>query len=215
MRQIDKAVKILKQGGIVVYPTDTAYGLAVDATNVEAVRKLYKLKGRKFNKPIHVIVPSSTWLNKIVKLDKSSMKLMNAFFPGPLTVVLPLKAKSESWKLLSAGTGTLGIRLPDNKLAIGLVKKFGKPITTTSANLSGKKACYSIEEVKKQFRNNIAASSGAPRRSSQCTGEPDFYLDGGKLKRVKPSTIVAISNNHVKIIRQGPISKTQILKIIF
>ncbi|MDP4000898.1 MAG: L-threonylcarbamoyladenylate synthase [bacterium] len=194
------AVEVLKKGGVVVYPTDTVYGLAVDVKNVKAVKKLYKLKGRKFSKPIHVIVPSSKWLNKIVKLDKPALKLMNKFFPGPLTVVLPLKAKEKSWQLLSAGTKTMGIRMPANDLAISFVKKFGKPITTTSANISGKKSCYSIKEVKKQFKKDIDVDI--------------YFLDGGRLRQRKPSTIVSIINNRVKIIRQGPIPKKQILKTI-
>jgi len=186
-----EAVKILKQGGVVVYPTDTAYGLAVDATNAKAVKKLYQLKGRKFNKPIHVIVPSGAWLKKLVKVDKTALQIMDNHMPGPLTVVLPLKLKSKSWQLLSAGTKTMGIRMPANDISMELVKKFGKPITTTSANISGKEPTYSIAEAQKQF-------TGSKHK-------PGFYLDGGRLKEVKPSTIVSVVKNRVKILRQGPI----------
>src|SRR6185436_4587925 len=128
MKSIDQAVKILKAGGVVVYPTDTAYGLAVNATNAAAVKKLYRVKGRDFNKPVHVIFPNTDWLNKIVKLNKPALILMNQFLPGPLTIVLPLKAKSQSWKLLSAGTKTMGVRLPANPMVQSLVESFGKPI---------------------------------------------------------------------------------------
>lgn len=187
MNQIKQVIKILKSGGIVVYPTDTSYGLAVDATNQRAVRKLYKLKGRDFKKPIHVIIPDkyfhaskhrSIRLSGIVGLNWQVKKLMKKFWPGPLTLVLPLKSRSAGLRILSAGTKTLGIRMPNNKIALELVKKFGKPITTTSANISGKNDCYSIDQVKKQFKN--------------LNFRPDYYLDGGKLPKIKPSTVVSL-----------------------
>jgi L-threonylcarbamoyladenylate synthase len=199
MSPIQEAVKILKSGGVVVYPTDTAYGLAVDATNASAVGRLYHLKGRNFRKPTHVIVPNTTWLKKIVKLNKPALQLMNKFLPGPLTIVLPLNAQGKSWQKLSAGTKTMGIRIPDNEIAIGLAKQFGKPITTTSANVSGKPNCYSVPEVKKQFANSKI--------------KPDFYFDGGKLRKLAPSTVVSVIKG-VRILREGPIKETDIQKAI-
>jgi len=199
MDSIQQAVKILKRGGVVVYPTDTAYGLAVDATNLEAVNKLYRLKGRDFKHPIHVIFPNLAWLKKIVKLDKSALKIMNKFLPGPLTLVLPLKAKTKSFQMLSAGTKTLGIRLPNHSLALKLVKAFGKPITTTSANISGQATTYSVKDVQKQF--------------ADVKIQPDFYLDGGKLQKTKPSTVVSLVGR-VRILRAGPISETEIKRIL-
>ena len=124
MNKINQAVGILKSGGIVVYPTDTAYGLAVDATNLVAVRKLYRLKGRDFKKPIHVILLNKH-IHTVVYECGASKKLIKKFWPGALTVVLPLKARGKSWQMLSAGTKTLGVRLPNNRTASDLVKKFG------------------------------------------------------------------------------------------
>jgi L-threonylcarbamoyladenylate synthase len=192
---IDLAIKILKRGGVVVYPTETSYGLAVDATNRQAVKKLYRLKGRNFKKPIHVIYPSAKWLSQIVKLNVSALRLMVQFIPGPLTIVLPLKSKLPSFKKLSAGTDTLGVRLPRHKLAMDLVKKFGKPITTTSANLSGQPACYSAEDARRQF-----TGSGV---------QPDYYLDGGPSGPKSPSTVISLING-VRILRNGPITERQI-----
>jgi L-threonylcarbamoyladenylate synthase len=196
MNQIEQAIKILKAGGVVVYPTDTAYGLAVDATNVKAVEKLYAVKGRDFNKPVHVIYPDTKWLQKIVELNIQALRLMDKFLPGPLTIVSPLKAKGESWKKLSAGTKTMGTRLPNHQIALELVKKFGKPITTTSANVSGMPPCYSTAEARLQFEN--------------VEKKPDFYLEGGKLRKLMPSTVVSLIDGHVKIIRPGPITEKQI-----
>lgn len=200
MDPIEQAVEVLKKGGVVVYPTDTAYGMAVDATNVLAVTRLYQLKGRDFKKPIHVIFPNTRWMNKIVKLDKVSLKLMNKFLPGPLTIVLPLKAKGRSWQMLSAKTKTMGVRLPDHDAAVELAKKLGKPITTTSANISNMPTCYSVMEVKKQFEKSKF--------------KPDLYLNGGKLEKLKPSTIVSVIKGHVKILRMGPVSEKQIKEAI-
>lgn len=199
MKQLEQAIKILKSGGVVVYPTDTAYGMAVDATNLKAVRKLYQVKGRDFKNPVHIIFPNTDWLNRLVRLNKAALKLMNRFLPGPLTLVLPLKARGESWQMLSAKTKTLGVRLPNHRLAMQLVNGFGKPITTTSANISNMPTCYSVASVKKQF--------------FKARIQPDYYLDGGKLPKKSPSTVVSLVKD-VKIIRLGPISETEIKKVL-
>jgi L-threonylcarbamoyladenylate synthase len=221
MDKINQAIKILKSGGIVVYPTDTAYGLAVDATNLQAVKKLYQLKGRDFHKPTHVIIPDTPWLIKIVKLNKNALQLMNKFWPGPLTIILPLTTKGKSWEKLSSGNKTLGVRYPNNPVAIELVSAFKKPITGTSANLSGQPNCYSVAEVKRQFAQKSIYFN-------------IYYLDGGKLKKTKPSTVVSLvdptpgpspdegrgvlirrkSFDYAKILRPGPISETQINKVL-
>lgn len=196
--QISEAVKVLKAGGIVVYPTDTSYGLAVDATNARAVKKLYQLKGRNFKKPIHVIAPWADY-HTIVYDSAPARKLVKKFWPGPLTLVLPLKAKGKSWQMLSAGTGTLGIRYPAHQTPQALVGVFGKPITTTSANIAGLGDTYSIDEVKKQFGNNHDFNI--------------YYLNGGKLKKTKSSTVLSLIG-HAKILRPGPITETQIKKAL-
>lgn len=199
MTQIEKAIKVLRDGGVVVFPTDTAYGLAVDATNLAAVEKLYRLKGRDFNKPIHIIFPSTEWLEENVFLDKTSLKLMNKFLPGPLTIVVKLKSKNPALRKIKGKTG-IGLRLPDNKTAQTLCGAFGLPVTATSANLSGYPNTYSVAEVRSQFRKSKL--------------KPDFYLDGGRLPKVLPSTIVSVAQNNVKILREGPITEKQIKQAI-
>jgi len=198
-KQLSRAVVVLKSGGVVAYPTDTAYGFAVDATNTSAVKKLYKLKGRGFHKPIHVIPPTKAWIEKLVKLNTAAKILIEEFMPGPITVVLPLKVSGKSWQLLSAGTQTMGIRRPKNKLALDLAMEFGKPITTTSANLAGEANTYSVAQIKQQFADSKL--------------QPDFYVDGGKLKNTLPSTVVSVMG-HVKILRAGPISEKKIKSVL-
>ncbi|HEX5429585.1 MAG TPA: L-threonylcarbamoyladenylate synthase [Patescibacteria group bacterium] len=194
-----QALEVLKSGGVVVCPTDTAYGMAVDATNPSAVKKLYQLKGRDFKKPIHVIPPTKAWVEKLVKLNSPAKLLIDELMPGPITLVLPLKAKGEVYKLLSAGTKSLGIRRPKNKIALDLAMLCGKPITATSANVSGQPNCYSVAQVKKQFG----------KKASEL-----YFLDAGKLPKVAPSTVVAIRGKNVTILREGPVSKAAIMKAI-
>lgn len=200
MNDIQEAVKILKKGGIVAYPTATSYGLAADANNLKAVKKLYALKGRLFNKPIHVIAPDLKQAAKLVKMNAVVKQIAQNFWPGPLTLVLPLKKTSPSWRMLSAGTKTLGVRTPDHPLQKALLKIFAQPITATSANVSGGPSTYSIAEIKKQF--------------SRAKFKPDFYLDAGRLKKIKPSTIIQVDGRHVTLLREGPLEFHQIIKIL-
>ena len=160
---IKLALKYLQAGKAVVYPTDTAYGLGVDATNVKAVKNLFKIKERK-NQPTHIVVADLKMAKQIAEFNPAAEKLFKKFLPGPLTLILELRIKNrESWKLLSAGTGTIGIRMPDHKVALDLVRKLGKPITTPSANPAGGPAPYSAIDSFRQF-------SGKKY-------QPDLYLD--------------------------------------
>jgi L-threonylcarbamoyladenylate synthase len=197
---IHDAVKVLDAGGAVVYPTDTAYGLAVDATNLKAVERLYAIKGRDFTRPVHVIFPSYAWLAKTVKLNPIASKLIQKYFPGPLTIVLPLKSKGKVWTRLAGNTATLGFRMPNSPIVRTLLAAFGRPITTTSANVGGKGTPYSVSQIKKQYQKAEFA--------------PDFYLNGGKLKRVKTSTIVRIEGNSIQLLREGPIKFQEIKKLV-
>jgi L-threonylcarbamoyladenylate synthase len=198
--QIKKAVDVLKKSGIVVFPTTTSYGLAVDAGNPHAVKKLYQLKGRDFKKPIHVIAKDLKQAQELVKFNAVAKRIAKEFWPGPLTLVLPLKKSGGSWKQLSAGTKTLGVRIPDSSLLEEFAVNFQRPITATSANLSGKPQSYSIKEAKKQF--------------SRAKLKPDFYLDGGKLGKTKPSTIIQIDGRHVTLLREGPIEYHRLIKFL-
>ena len=200
MKQIDQAIKILRQGGVVAYPTHTSYGLAVDPSNEKAVKKLYRLKGRDFKKPVHVIAATLEEIKGLVKWGTVAQNLSEKFWPGPLTLVLPLKAKGKTWKLLSAGTKSLGVRLSDYPIVTEMLTAFGKPITATSANVSGQPNTYSVAEIKKQFKNQKY--------------KPDFYLDGGKVEKLSPSSIIQIDFRHVTLIREGPIKYHRLIKFL-
>lgn len=199
------AVRYLKSGKSVVYPTDTCYGLAVDATDLKAVKKLWRIKERGPRQPIHVIIASFAQAKGIAKFNPLAEKLFKKFLPGPLTLVLKLEsgiANYKSLKLLSAGTGTIGVRMPDNRIALALAKKLGRPITSTSANpsarLSGGYSPYTAADVVFQFKKKRY--------------QPDLIINAGRLPKVKPSTIVDLTGSNVKIIRKGPIKLKEILK---
>jgi L-threonylcarbamoyladenylate synthase len=188
----------------VAYPTDTSYGLAVDSENPAAIKRLYKVKERQGMKPVHVIVPSLTMAKKIAHFDRRSEKLAKKFWPGPLTLVLWLKSKKAGYKMLSAGSGTIGMRIPKNKFAMELSKKLGRPITTTSANpsahLSGGFDSYSASDVVKQFQKKKY--------------QPDIVINYGRLPKRKPSTVLRLLHEPFEILRVGPVSKKQLDKAL-
>jgi L-threonylcarbamoyladenylate synthase len=203
--QIIQAVALaLKHGKVVAYPTDTSYGLAVDTKNEKAVKKFYKIKERTTKKPVHIVVSSIAEAKKYAAWSKLASKLAKQFWPGKVSLVLPLKFQTKILKKFSAGTNTIGLRIPDNQIAIDIVKKLGRPITATSANpsahLSGGVDSYSAEEVIQQF--------------SKQKFQPDIIINAGKLRKTKPSTMVKINlDGSLEILRVGPVSKALILKV--
>ena len=197
---IQVCVRALKAGKVVAYPTDTSYGLAADAFNPAALKKLYRIKERASDQPMHVVVPSLSFAKATTKWDSLATALARKFWPGPLTLVLGLKSKSLGLKMVSAGTGALGVRLPNNPVAVDLAKFLGRPITATSANpsahLSGGYDSYSARDILIQFEKKLA--------------QPDIVIDFGRLLKRKPSTIVKIENRSISVLCLGPISQKQI-----
>ncbi len=184
---VKTAVKVLKDGGVVVYPTETAYGLGADFLNPQAVKKIYQIKGRSFNKPLPVLVSSLAMAKTMVKFDKLSLKLAKKYWPGPLTLILNSKFQIKNYK-------TLGLRISASKLATFLVKKSGRPITATSANLSGRGELYTAKEIAAQFKNKKF--------------QPSLIIDSGRLPRQRTSTIVKMINGRMEILRRGKILPT-------
>jgi len=191
---IEKTVEVLHQGGLVVFPSDTVYGLLVDAYNEEAVRKLIAFKNRPPGKPISVFVDWD-FLYDLVLVSEKQKELLKNILPGPFTVVL--KSKGKVCPLLESEKKTLGIRIPDYQPVNSLVKKFKRPITATSANLSGKSPHYSIESLLKQL----------PESKKKLI---DLIVDAGKLPRNKPSTVIDLVEENIKILRRGDIVFTQV-----
>lgn len=185
---LKKTITVLKDGGLVVFPTDTVYGLLTDATNEEAVKKLIAFKNRPVGKPISMFVPDLKSAAQYVEISPTQQTLLSHMLPGPFTVVLPSLHKASS--LLESEHGTLGIRLPDNQQVLELVKQYGKPLTATSANVSGQSPYYSIEDFLKAISQKKLALI-------------DGIVDGGKLPYRKPSTVVDLTTSKLKILRDG------------
>lgn len=186
---INAAASVIKAGGIIIYPTETAYGIGADATNEDSIKKIFKIKGRKAERAIPIIVSDLKMAKKYATIDEKGRKLINAFMPGPLTIVVKKKNKMLP-DILSKDT--VALRISGSEFARALVKKSGVPLTSTSANISGMPLIYDSNEVRKIFFDKV-----------------DLILDSGKLKRKKPSTVFDLTSN--KLLRKGPISLRRIL----
>jgi len=189
-RDIQDAITILKQGGVVVFPTETAYGLAADATNSRAVRRIFEIKGREPGKTPPLIVAGLAMAEEYVEIPKILRPLVKAHWPGALTVV------GKVGKGLSSGVvradGTIALRVSPHPVARALSKGIGLPIVATSANVSGRPTCYSVRTFMRQLR--AAGHSG-----------PDAVIDVGPIPYRRPSTIVTVKKGKIVVLRQGSI----------
>ena len=185
---IKKAAEVIRNGGLVVFPSDTVYILAVDPINERAVKKLLDFKERWPGKAISVAVLNKKMAEDYVKLSKNAQNIYTNLLPGPFTVVS--KGKHKVAKGIEAENGTLGVRIPDNKYIFDLIKEIKKPITATSANLSGRTPHYSVESFLKTL-------------SKKKKEMIDLIIDGGKLPRNKPSTVIETTESELKILRKG------------
>jgi len=194
--EFQAAIAALKRGEVIVFPTETLYGLGADALNRAAVERVFQLKGRDAANPISVLVADRTMLSTIVdQVPPLAEKLIAQFWPGPLTVVLP--AKKDLCKHLMNASGGVGVRISSAPIATQLVRELGKPVTATSANPSGKTPARKIEQARAYF-------SGAIR----------VFMDGGELHSNVGSTVAEISGDSVRVIREGEINKAALERVI-
>ena len=191
---LSKAIAALKNGQVIVYPTDTLYGLGADIFNDEAVKKVFKIKKREKNNPISVAVANIKEIEKIAFVDDRSRCLIKTFLPGKLTIVL--KKKNIVSNLVTGGQDKVAIRIPENKIALDLLTNFG-PITATSANIHDKKPPVNISDINIHLK----------------LSDITVYIDDGKLDG-KPSTIIDMTEKPFKIIRKGIISEKEIMDAI-
>jgi len=187
---LGKAARLIKKGEVIVCPTDTGYAFSADALNAQAIAKVFHLKGRSFANPIHIAVNSMAEAEKYARADESARHLAGRYLPGALTLVLPKTDLVPS--ILVAGLNTVGIRIPDNLIILRLVEICGVPLTTTSANISGRPTPYEVDEIISQLGENIQ--------------EVAMVLDQGPIRGRELSTIVDLSVNPPQLIRQGKIS---------
>lgn len=185
---IDTAVKTLSDDGLIIFPTETCYGAGVDATNPRAVKKLLRYKDRREGNPISIAVTNKKMASKYAQINETAENLYDNYLPGPITVVS--KSTGLVVKELESEYGTLGIRIPDYPKVLKIIKKFGKPITATSANVAYRPNPYSIEQVLKNL----------PEKNK---GLIDLIIDAGKLPLRETSTVVDTTLNNMNVLREG------------
>lgn len=179
---LKKIVDYLKEGKLVVYPTDTIYGIAADINNFQAIKKVYLVKKRSFDKPLSICFHDINQLENYVLLTDEIKNILKKALPGPYTFLL--EKKENITPLLTANTSIVGVRIPENIISYELTTDF--PITSTSANISDYSTPNNILEIQKQLGSNI-----------------DIYINQGELKNNEPSTIIDLTNKKPVIVRKG------------
>ena len=187
---LDEVVSALKAGELVIYPTDTLYGLGADPFNEGSVKKVFLAKNRPFDMPLSIAVSNEKMMESVAVLNDNARKLIRSFLPGALTILLTRKPSIPD--ILTSGANQVGIRIPDHPLAIRLIDRFG-PITSTSANLHSHKDPVDAKLPMKDLKD-------AAR----------ICIDCGKTTKAVPSTIVDVSDGDAEVIRKGAISQEEI-----
>ncbi len=179
---IAAAVKVLKRGSVIAYPTETTYGLGCDPRNAKAVRRIYAIKGREKKKPLLLVASSTAQVKKVAKLVGANLEFAKRFWPGPLTLVLPARN----------GKKEIAARVSSSKFVQSLTEAYGFPIISTSANKSGKKECRSGRAIASTFQNQ--------------KNRPDFVIDVGSLPKRKVSTVARVGEDgRVEVLRHGAV----------
>ncbi len=193
---LTKTVRIIEEGGVIAYPTETFYGLGADSRNENAIEKIFLIKGRDIRNPLSIIIGDRRNLKDLVEeIPEIALSLIETFWPGALTIVF--KASQNVSPRLTAGTGKIGIRVSSHPIATVLVKAFRHPITATSANSSGAAECNSVHDVIKCIGDKI-----------------DAVIDGGRTPGGKGSTIIDVTARPPVILREGIISGPMILRAL-
>ncbi|MFH1650923.1 MAG: L-threonylcarbamoyladenylate synthase [Chloroflexota bacterium] len=195
---LKRAAALLAAGEVLVCPTDTGYALAADARNEGAIDRVFSLKGRSFNNPIHVAVGSLAAAGKYARVGTTARRLAKAFLPGALTVVLPRKDTIPP--RLVGGMGTVGIRIPDNAVILGLLARARMPVTTTSANISGQPTPYEVGEIVNQMGKDLEGIA--------------MVLDQGEITSHELSTIVDLTVKPTRLLRPGRIPWEEIQRVL-
>ena len=194
--KLEIPAQIINKGGIVIFPTETVYGIGVNGLDEKAIKKLYEVKKRPLNKPISLLVSNMKMVNEIAKdISDLEYKLMENFCPGPFTLVL--KKKDIVPDILTSNGQYVGVRMPDEEIARKLIEYAKVPLATSSANIAGMPSGTNLENIIKDFEGKI-----------------DYFIDGGEAKIGIASTVVKVIDGVPQILRQGSITKEQIENVI-
>lgn len=187
---------IIKNGGVVIFPTETVYGIGANGLNLEAVKKIYIAKGRKQDNPLILHISSMQMLSQIAcNISEMEYKLMENFWPGPFTIILERKPIVPN--IVTGGLNTVGIRMPSGKIALKLIESAGAPIAAPSANISGKPSGTNISDIIDELYNKV-----------------DYIIDGGDCDVGLESTVVRVIDGIPTILRPGKITPEQIKKVV-
>lgn len=192
---IEYATHLLRQGELIVYPTDTVYGIGAAVSNEEAIRRLYSIKGRSPDKPVPLLISDVADVARIAEPPTMFQKLANRFWPGALTIVMPRRQGFRSLAL--AGQDTVGLRVPDEDVTRDIIHTLGEAITGTSANRSGQ-----------------AAPTSAAQAAMQLGDLVSVVIDGGPRRGGQESTIIDITSSPVHIAREGAVSREELTSVI-
>jgi L-threonylcarbamoyladenylate synthase len=188
-----KTAQIIKGGGVAIVPTETVYGFAVDAFNIDAQKKIYSIKGRNQKKPLILMAPDIESVKLLVNISQKAYKIAKRFWPGQLTLVFPT---TETGKIVSGGRKDLGVRIPNNEFMIKLLRDIKRPIFTTSVNISNKKSAKSSKDILK------------------FDGIADIIVDDGQCKFSFESTVIDMVQFPYVILRKGCLDSRELLKYI-
>ncbi|MBI4160588.1 MAG: threonylcarbamoyl-AMP synthase [Candidatus Yanofskybacteria bacterium] len=195
---IGEAISVLKRGGVIVYPTDTVYGLGTNACDEWAVEQVFKIKKRPRTKPLPILARNMNWVKELAFVMPKLEERLGSIWPSQTTVILPKKDVIPG--VVTAGYKTVGIRISGHPFVDKLLGKFGYPITATSANISGEEPTGDIKKIVESFSDNI--------------WKPDLIINAGVLPPSQPSTILDMSKMKPKILRVGPSKPEQLLKLL-
>lgn len=187
----ERAAQVISAGGLIAFRTDTFYGLGADPLNSDAVHKIKELKGREGNKPILLLVCDVDQIDRFIEEPETYRKIAVQHWPAALTLIG--RARPELPTDLTAGTNTIGLRLPDDEELRAFVRVCGGTLTATSANPSGSPAAQTAAEVENYFPTGI-----------------DLIIDGGAALITEPSTVVDVSGEQAKMIREGAVRKSEL-----
>ncbi len=195
---IGEAIAVLNSGGVVVYPTDTIYGLGANALDPKAIEKIFKIKKRSLSKPLPIIVKNMIWVNELAHVTSKKEAILKKAWPGKVTAILPKKNIVPD--IITARTRGIGIRIPDYIFVDKLLGRFGYPLTATSANISGIEGTGDIHKIIETFQSVL--------------WKPDLIIDAGILPKSGPSMVVDLTTEKPKILRVGPSKPEEFLKLL-
>lgn len=181
---LKEIIEVLDNNGLIIFPTDTVYGIACNSYSDKAIKKLFEAKNRDFDKPINVLTNSVSKISLMVdNINEIEKELMDNYFPGNLTIIFDKKINVSN--LLTANKPTIGVRIPNNEIALKILSVYPYPLATTSANISGEETGIEVKDFIYDFKDKV-----------------DIIIDGGKTNSI-PSTIVRVENSKINVLREG------------